>query len=165
LAVDIGAEAIDRTARFHQFLLDFVVIEGNKVSASSGIVNKVVVYIDGSIGVYPRAIKVGTFYKTNGDQFSCRDYEINKIVDAGYNEIDTNLDVEIDDYIGIMLPRDLALEFDAAGGTEYWYVQTSDINLSAEDCIHTAGAIVSIGGFITTMTLPAVTTNPATGIH
>jgi len=47
------------------------------------------------------AVKVGSFIKTNGNTFTCRDYTTIGAVDSGIQEHDVSFEVEVGDYIGI----------------------------------------------------------------
>ncbi len=146
ITVNIGAAATDRSWRFYQASLDYVLIEGSTPATKSGHVTTVALWINEDIGS-PGGVTLGTFYKTNGNSFTCRDYEV---VDTagGYEEFATNLTVVVGDYIGILLTAGRPLEHDTTGGTEYWYVQRSTITLSNTACTYTASAINSIGGEI-----------------
>ena len=155
LTVEIGAAIIDRGSQFLQTLLDYVVIEQSSPATVAGTIYKAGVYMS-SVGNPPSVLRFGTFYKTNGNSFTYRDYSDLVSASVGYNEYDVNLDVQIGDYIGIWLNNNNGLELDTSGGIGYWYVESSVITIVAQACIYTANYIVSIGGEIGVAFIPQV---------
>jgi len=180
VAIDIGADAIDReysvnNSAFHQTL-----IEGSNPAAKSGVVRKICVFLKNgpSAGVYT----VGAFYKTNGNTFSSRD-DWGELLNLaqGYNERtqwryqggvtkDIRMAVQAGDYIGVRLDGSspdmtgLALDYDASWVNDYWRtLEETDFPYTNYEFNNLGQRIISIYGEITT--IPSVTTDPATSVE
>ena len=124
MAIDVGAAAIDRVYAVNNAVYDLCLIEGSNPAVKSGKLVTVRFWLEGTMG---GGIKVGTFYKTNGDIFSSRDSVIFTPVDyvVGLNEKTVELDIQAGDYIGIRLYRagagtGLSLDYDGGWTNDYW---------------------------------------------
>ena len=68
MAIDIGADAIDRTS---QSWFGFTLIAKDNPANASGTITSIEIWANTDI----TGLIVGTFYKTNGDTLKCRDSE------------------------------------------------------------------------------------------
>lgn len=118
LVMLIGASAIDREYAAGNAIRNACYIEGSNPATKSGKIKKVYIYLDSGGGTG----YIGTFYKTNGDTFSSRDYEQVTLLVAGLNERSVDIDVEAGDYIGILMEAltYIDLDYDAGWVNDYW---------------------------------------------
>ena len=122
MAIDIGADAIARALTVNNSTFRLCLIEGSNPATKSGTIKKVYFYLQGDIAF---AVEIGIFYKTNGDTFSSRDSVTIPEAVIGLNEADVELDIQVGDYIGILLVQmpggnGLALAYDAEWTNDYW---------------------------------------------
>jgi len=114
--IDIGADAIDREYGAGNAAFNPCYIEGSNPATVAGKITKVYIYLESGGGT----AFVGTFYKTNGNTFTSRDYEMVTGLVPGLNERDVDIDVEIGDYIGINMEVITYIDIDLAGATDWW---------------------------------------------
>jgi len=101
MAIDVGADAIDREYAVGNTTRNSCFIEGSNPASSSGQVKKVYIYVKANIGT----VYVGIFTHEGGDVFSSRDHQNVGTLDDGLNEKDVDLAVEVGDFIGLRLPQ------------------------------------------------------------
>lgn len=115
--IDIGMEATDRSTHYTTATL---IGRGNPANASGKITS---VEIYAYLTLYN--CEVATFYETDTNEFSTRDYEAIGNVTAGSKQTFTvDLDVAAGDYIGIYYSTG-AIERDDSGDG-YWYIVSAD---------------------------------------
>jgi len=122
MAIDVGADAIARALTVSHPTFALCLIEGTNPAASAGTIRKVYFYLQ---GISTAGVTVGTFYKTNGNTFSSRDHETLSGIALGLNEKTVSLDIQVGDYIGVLLQQQasgdgLALDYDAGWTNDYW---------------------------------------------
>lgn len=118
----VGAPAIARSLTVNHPDFNLCLIEGSTPALVRGKIKVVRFYLQGTT---PFTVIVGTFYKTNGNDFSSRDSESIVSTVIGLNTATVDLDVEVGDYLGIRLTHmpagnGLALDYDAGWINDYW---------------------------------------------
>jgi hypothetical protein len=115
-SIDIGMEATNRSTYYISATL---IGRGNPANAS-GKITSVEIYAAGKL----YNCQVATFYETDTNEFSTRDYETIGTVTAGSKQTFTvDLDVKTGDYLGIY--HDGAIEGDDSGDG-CWYITSAD---------------------------------------
>lgn len=163
MAIDIGADAIDRTYAAGNASRNVCYIEGSNPATVAGKIKKVYVYLDTDCGT----AYIGTFYKTNGDTFSSRDYEQESQLPAGLNELDVDIDVEVGDYIGIHMIKlaYIDLDYDAGWTNDYWRtLEATSFPYTDYEFNNLGKRIISLYGEITAPAAPTVTIQAVTDI-
>lgn len=114
----IGTEAIDRELEAGNADRNCCYIDGFNPATIAGKIKKVYIYLDSGGGT----AYVGTFYQTNGDVLSSRDFEQIIELVPGLNERDVDIDVQVGDYIGINIEKLTYIDLDYDGGwvNDYW---------------------------------------------
>lgn len=114
IPIDIGGEAIDRAG---QTTLTNTMIAKTNPANENGTITSIEIWANSNL----TGLKIGIFYKTNGDVFTTRDHDTIGDVEAGSKKIfPVNLNVLAGDYIGFYAPSGL-IERDSSGGSGYWY--------------------------------------------
>lgn len=152
--IDIGMEAINRDSRAPAGTL---INRGNPANAS-GKITSVEIYANSDL----KECKVATFYETDTNKFSTRDYEAIGTVTAGSKQTFTvDLDVVAGDYLGIYYSGGY-IEFDTFG-VGYWYIFSADhIPCTEQAFTYRSSRTISLYGTGTTITGLPVTFNGAT---
>jgi len=156
-AVDIGAEATDRATFFNPAR---TVIGKDHPATVAGITTSIDIWAYSNM----TSVIVGTFYTTNGDTLKCRASQaIEGTITAGSKVTKAvSIAVEIGDYIGCYWVGG-AIEADLSGFAGFWYVTGEYIDPGDEaEYAVLSGDAISLGGYITPPTAPAITTNAAT---
>jgi hypothetical protein len=113
--IDIGSPAIDRE---HGLGGDgsTVIFQDNPANATG-----IIISIEIWASIQLTGVKIATFYKVIGTNFSTRDTETIGTVTAGSKQtIPVSLNVVTGDYIGIHWDTG-SIESDWSGGSAYWY--------------------------------------------
>ena len=144
MAVDIGLEAINRVAGVGD---DDTSVNAGAAASIAGIVTSIDIWALTDI----TGLKVGTFYKTNGNTLKCRDAKsIAGTITAGskVNKV-VSLTVEIGDYIGCIFTGGW-IERDSSGYAGLWQVKDVDncIVDAEDDYDLLSGDGISLGGYI-----------------
>ncbi len=126
MAVDIGAEAIDRSDR-NGAGSTYVNKTGRATVA--GTITSIDIWAQQDI----TGLRVGTFYTTNGNTLKCRDSEAiaGTITAGGKVTKVVSITVEIDDYIGCYFATG-RIERDSAGFDGVWDVGSEQIDPNDE---------------------------------
>ncbi len=144
MAVDIGSEAINRT---NVVGTSITFIVNDNPATSAGTVNSVDIWAETNI----TGLRVGIFYKTNGNVFKCRDSEaIAGTITAGSKVTKAvSVAVEIGDYIGCYFTGG-ALERSLAAFAGVWFFGGEAIDPNDEETYSIfTGDAISLGGYIT----------------
>ncbi len=144
MAVDIGSEAIARTA---QGGWPYTRINKNNPASKSGTITSIDIWAWQDI----TGLIVGTFYKMNGNTLKCRDSEaIPGTITAGSKvSKEVTLAVEIGDYIGYYFTKGY-IWTDTTGYAGRWYKGGAYITPGdEEDYTFNTGYTFSLGGYIT----------------
>jgi hypothetical protein len=116
-SIDIGMEATNRSISYSSATL---IGRGNPANAS-GKITSVEIYAYNNL----QDCQVATFYETDTNEFSTRDYEAIGTVTAGSKQTFTvDLDVAAGDYIGIYFSGG-AIDADGSGDG-FWYKSSAD---------------------------------------
>jgi len=143
MAVDIGAEAVDRTgsrggARTY--------INTSNSATKRGLITSIDIWAAVNI----TGLRVGTFYTTNGDTLKCRaSGAIAGTITAGSKVVKAvSIAVEIGDYIGCYMGTG-SIEYVGTGFAGMWRVEGEYIDPN-DEAAYTfyAGDVMSLGGFI-----------------
>lgn len=144
MAVDIGAEAIDRETAWSP---ERTLINKASPASNSGTITSIDIWAKSNI----TGLRVGTFYPTNGDTLKCRASQaIEGTITAGdlVNKV-VSIAVVAGDYIGCYYDAG-TIEADTSGFEGLWYIVGEAIDPNDEATYSTAyptGA-VSLGGYI-----------------
>lgn len=143
MAVDIGAEAIDR-GTLSIYEVTRILKDGQAIVA--GTITSIDIWANTNV----TGLIVGTFYTTNGDTLKCRDSEaIPGTITAGSKVTKAvSIAVEIGDYIGIYWTGGY-LERDSSGFAGFWEKNGKYIDPNDEtNYTFYSGDALSIGGYI-----------------
>lgn len=141
IPIEIGAEAIDRDGNLSG---GNTLISLDLPANASGAITSVEIWAILAL----LDVKVGIFYKTNGNTLKCRSAVTIGGVSPGYQTIPVSLAVEAGDYIGMYFSGPLnALERDSEGFGGIWYKSgdyvivdsVEDYTLLADDAISLHG--------------------------
>jgi len=166
MAIDIGADAIDRVYAAANASFKLCLIEGSNPATVAGTVRKVYIYMELSVACNP--VYVGIFTHQGSNVFSSRDHENVGPLYDGINEKDVDLDVEIGDYIGLLMPilatgNGIDLDYDASWTNNYWRtLADSNFPYTNYTFDNLGKRIISLYGEIDSA--PTITTDPATAI-
>ncbi|MBA7559942.1 hypothetical protein ES708_01560 [subsurface metagenome] len=142
MAVDIGAEAIDRAASLP---CNFTIINKTHPASSNGTVTSIDIWARMDI----TGLKIGAFYATNGNTLKCRASEaIAGTITAGSKVTKAvSLTVITGDYIGCYFTNG-ELEGDSGVPPGLWYVEGEYIDPN-DEATYTflAGYVGSLGGY------------------
>lgn len=142
--IDVGADPIDRSTDFPG---SFTIADKNNPANASGTLHTVQVYAKTNI----TALRVGTFYTTDGNTLKCRDSELVGDVVAGAWRTFTELSIAVvaGDYVGCYFAS--GAEDIEAGEVEFdgvWYVSGEYIDPNDEtEYIFYAGSAISLYGY------------------
>ncbi len=143
MAVDIGAEAIDR-GTFTD--LNWTEINETNPATASGTITSIDIWANSNI----TGLKVGTFYLTGTNKLKCRDSEaIAGTITAGSKVTKAvSIAVEIDDYIGFYCDAG-RIERDSSGYVSMW-VQSGDHADPGDETTYltNSGDAFSLGGYL-----------------
>jgi len=143
MAVDIGEEAIDRGAALPA---GFSAINENIAITESGTITLSDIYAVAEI----TGLKVGIFYKTNGNTLKCRSVQTIPGAIASGSKVSkaVSLAVEIGDYIGCYFTGG-EIEWSSSGYTGLWYIEEDTFFVDNEtEYDYLGGDAVSIGGYL-----------------
>ena len=143
MAVDIGAEAIDRGDNWAKY---YTLVNADNPAGMAGVVASIDIWAAHDMG----GLIVGTFYKTNGNTLKCRaSVAIAGTITAGskVNKV-VSIAVEIGDYIGCYYTSGTTKNGSGAV-VGHWYFngEATDPN-DEEDYVFWAGYAISLGGYI-----------------
>lgn len=159
MAVDIGAEAIDRDTKGGK---GWTIINKTNPASKAGTITSIDIWAYSNM----TGLRVGTFYTTNENTLKCRDSEaIPGTITAGSKVTKTvSIAVGIGDYIGCYTDAG-DIEWSSSGYVMVWYNTAEHIDpgdeaiygISAEDAISLGGYIPVVGwtGKISGVTNPA----------
>lgn len=141
MAVDIGAEAIDRGTYITSH---WTIIAKTNPAAEAGTITSIEIWARTDI----TGLRVGTFYTTNGNTLKCRDSEaIAGTITAGSKVTKpVSLAVEIGDYIGCYYTGG-TLEVDEYGYPGKWHVANEYIDPGDEAEYTYFDDEISLGGY------------------
>lgn len=143
MAVDIGAEAIDRT---NIMVSGQTLINKDHPATVSGTITSIDIWANVNI----TGLRVGTFYTTNGNTLKCRDSDtIAGTITAGSKVTKAvSIAVEIGDYIGCYFASG-SVELSIAGYADLWWISGEYIDPNDEAVYDPApDCAISLGGYI-----------------
>lgn len=147
MAVDIGAEAIDRTS---SHLHSYTIINKVNPASAASLITSIDIWAYSNI----TGLRVGTFYTTNGNTLKCRDSEaITGTITAGdvVNKV-VSITVGIGDYIGCWWDTG-DIERAISGSAGFWRYTGEAIDPGdEEDYTLLAGDVISLGGYLAVST-------------
>ena len=119
MAIDIGADAIDRASAAAPGTL----VEGSNPANADGAIDTVQIHAFTNMPTCEAA----TFYVVSGNYLSTRDYETLGAVTAGSTQTFSGLDIDVltDDYIGVYYSSG-SIDYDSSVGVGYWTKAFSD---------------------------------------
>lgn len=144
-SIDVGDSAINRD--YSWACLNKVIFSTNNPANDNGIISTIEVY---TAGTYPNTNAIiGTIYPSS--DWTSRDYENVGNLDDGYNIIyGTNIDININDYIGIYGTTDYLtnpfIELDIVGGTALKEVVSSFPFTNEAESASNSGWLLSLYG-------------------
>jgi len=145
MAVDIGAEAINRPSSYGTDV--YTVINKDHPATVAGTITSIDVWAQANLTVF----RVGTFYTTNGDTLKCRASEtIPGTITAGSKVTKVvSIPVEIGDYIGCKSTTG-SVDCHLSGYAGIWRASGEYIDPEDETgYLFLAGYAISLGGYIT----------------
>jgi len=146
MAVDIGEEAINRGSTCGDEKT--IINKGNPASVAGEVTS---IDIWALSGWDITGLRVGTFYRTNGNTLKCRDSEsIAGTITAGskVNKA-VSLEVQVGDFIGCYYVGG-KIELDGVGGGGWWYFNGEAIDPDDEETyVYYENYAMSLGGYIT----------------
>ena len=148
MAIDIGADAIDRALAAGNATRNVCYIEGSNPATVAGEITKVFIYLNAVVG---STGYVGTFTHAGSNVFSSRDYETITGLVVGLNERNVSLEVEIGDYIGIWMETStyIDLDYDAGWTNDYWRtLEATNFPYSSYTFDNSGKRIISLYGSI-----------------
>ncbi|GAH49514.1 unnamed protein product, partial [marine sediment metagenome] len=141
MAIDIGADAINRTSTFPKL---YTIVDTNNPANASGIIISVEIWAQGNL----EGCRVGTFYTTNGNTLKCRDSVVIGNVTGGSKQTFNGLSlvVEAGDYIGIYYASG-TIERSTSGYDGLWRISGEYIDPNDEATYgFSAGDAISLYG-------------------
>lgn len=143
MAVDIGAEAIDRATYLSSGM---TLVNKTHPATISGSITSIDVWANSDI----TGLRVGTFYTTNGNTLKCRDSEAiaGTIVAGSKVTKAVSIAVEIGDYIGLFFTIG-RVESDTSGYAGRWWISGEYID-PGDEAVYALAANqgFSLGGYI-----------------
>lgn len=147
MAVDIGAEAIDRADSWSQ---NYTIILATNPASVAGFVTSIDIYLASNC----TAVEVAIFEHLGSNFFTTRSNALLGDLVAGLHAgIAVNLAVEVGDYIGYYIPTAVSggVDRDNSGGAGEWFQTGDKIPCTNQAFNANLGArIHSLGGYIPT---------------
>ncbi len=165
MAIDIGADAIDRANAAGNTVFGLCLIEGSNPASEAGKILKVYIYFKGG----SPTCSVGIFRHAGGNVFNSVDHQDVGVIADGLNEKDVDLDCEIGDYIGILyaaMPSGDGIDTDVTGAADWWRtLEATSFPYINYTFTNTPGRIISLyGEIIVSTAAPSVTTQAVSDI-